>query len=77
MKGEFYKGERVYAILSTDFTIAFLKRPQLFIQLLESILKGIKIIYEEGFIHCDLKPENILVDYSSEEIQSVKIIDYG
>lgn len=64
MKGEFYKGERVYAIISTDLTNSFFKRPQLFIKLLDDILKGIKIIYDEGFIHCDLKPENILVDFS-------------
>jgi serine/threonine protein kinase len=32
------------------------------------MLKGIKIINDEGFIHCDLKPENILIEYSENEI---------
>jgi serine/threonine protein kinase len=32
--------------------------------MLKQIAEGIKMLNEEGFLHCDLKPENILVEGS-------------
>ncbi|XP_058760994.1 mitogen-activated protein kinase kinase kinase 20-like [Vicia villosa] len=38
-----------------------------------SVVKGLKYIHENGFVHCDLKPPNILVF----DNDNVKISDFG
>ncbi|GMN40764.1 hypothetical protein TIFTF001_009990 [Ficus carica] len=48
----------------------------------DSILKGLKRIHEEGFVHCDLKPENILLvrqgnDNGGDPLFVAKIADLG
>lgn len=45
----------------------------------DSLLKAMKELHENGFVHCDLKPENIMVlyDETMNVVKDVRIIDFG
>ncbi|XP_024084693.1 dual specificity tyrosine-phosphorylation-regulated kinase 4-like isoform X3 [Cimex lectularius] len=51
------------------FSIPLIKR------FAQSLVKCLKLLYEENIIHCDLKPENILVCRRGST--SIKVIDFG
>ncbi|CAD8111395.1 unnamed protein product [Paramecium primaurelia] len=72
MKGEFYKGERVYAISETQQLLDMYEHPQKLIELMYGILNGISCINDKHVTHFDLKPDNILVENNIP-----KIIDFG
>ncbi|GAB0100122.1 Dual specificity tyrosine-phosphorylation-regulated kinase [Sergentomyia squamirostris] len=40
-----------------------------------SIVKCLKLLYQENIIHCDLKPENVLLKQRGSS--SIKVIDFG
>ncbi|KAM3135867.1 hypothetical protein pb186bvf_011996 [Paramecium bursaria] len=72
MKGEFYQGERVYAVTETPMMMDIKDNSQKFIDMLRSVLQGIADINDQNVTHCDLKPDNILIDETG-----LKIIDFG
>lgn len=45
----------------------------------DSLVKAMKELHENGFVHCDLKPENIMVlyDETMNVVKDVRIIDFG
>ena len=80
MKGEFYKGERVYkvtqGILHQDL---FLREGYLLKVLLKTLVEVLLLFDDCGIMHCDIKPDNILVNYDSatQQFKSIKLIDFG
>ncbi|KAJ9687487.1 hypothetical protein PVL29_016107 [Vitis rotundifolia] len=41
------------------------------------IVRGLRDVHKEGFVHCDLKVDNILVFHSEDGGHKVKIADFG
>ncbi|MEH7082976.1 serine/threonine-protein kinase [Neobacillus drentensis] len=48
---------------------------QIAVQITINILEGLKVIHQQGILHCDITPHNVLI--SNNEPGSVKIIDFG
>jgi serine/threonine protein kinase len=40
------------------------------------LCSAIKLINDQGFIHCDLKLENLMIEFT-ENIPKLKLIDFG
>jgi serine/threonine protein kinase len=80
MKGEFFKGERVYkvtqGVLHRDF---FFNDSKLLKILVKTLLEVLLLLDDCGLLHCDIKPDNILIEYDEEHqmFQSIKLIDFG
>ncbi|MDO4911099.1 MAG: protein kinase [Corynebacterium sp.] len=47
--------------------------PQAAIQVIKSVLQGLKVIHNAGMVHRDIKPENILINQNHE----IKLADFG
>ena len=81
VKGEFYKGERIYSVGHdpTMYTVLERDNNRGVKILLEALGKALDLLSLLGIVHGDLKAENVLVetDPSSLSIRSVKIIDLG
>ena len=79
VKGEFYKGERIYFVNHSNFYHQLrndLKLLTSFIKMMTSVLQ---LFYQAGVVHADMKPDNILIDFCEETntIKELKIIDLG
>lgn len=46
------------------------------IDIMKTLLKGIKLIHRNGFMHRDIKPENVIID-QDESGYVAKIVDFG
>ena len=77
VKGEFHNGERIYFVNHQNFYLALKKNKHLLRQFIEKLMYAFDLLQLQGIVHADIKSENILVSYTSEEITSVKIIDFG
>jgi dual specificity tyrosine-phosphorylation-regulated kinase 2/3/4 len=77
VKGEFYRGERLYFIRHLPFYERIVQNPSILKKLMRKLLKGIIVFSHKKIIHCDLKPDNILLEVDEDRIESVKIIDFG
>jgi serine/threonine protein kinase len=79
VKGEFFKGERIYMVNHSAFYHALRNSLDLtkdFIGKMALVLQHFSTL---GVVHADLKSDNILVNYDEEldQIISLKVIDYG
>jgi serine/threonine protein kinase len=79
VKGEFFKGERIYMVHHGPLYYGLRKSTNLLRDFLFKMLQALSLFERLGIVHADLKPDNILIDYDSdkEEIKSLKIIDLG
>jgi serine/threonine protein kinase len=79
VKGEFYKGERIYMVHHGHFYHALRNNILLLKEFLLRMVDALNLFAKLSIVHADLKPDNILVDYDSENetILSLKIIDLG
>lgn len=79
VKGEFFKGERIYMVHHSDFYHNLRLSQQLLRDLIEKISQALYFFARVGIVHADLKPDNILVEVDLEAmtITSLKIIDFG
>lgn len=79
VKGEFYKGERIYMVHHGQFYHALRNNILLLKEFLLRMVDALNLLAKLSIVHADLKPDNILIDYDSENetILSLKIIDLG
>ena len=81
VRGEFYKGERIYSVRHNTKAIRFFSNSswQQLRLLIRCVLEAISLFNMLGIVHQDLKPENILVkiEETNMKMESLKIIDFG
>jgi len=79
VKGEFYKGERVYMVHHGNFYHALRNNLDLLRDFIFRMCETLSLFAKLSIVHADLKPDNILIDFDehSQQIQSLKIIDMG
>jgi len=79
VKGEFYKGERIYMVHHGFFYHALRNNMLLLKEFLLRMVDALNLFAKLSIVHADLKPDNILIDYDAENetILSLKIIDLG
>jgi serine/threonine-protein kinase len=51
--------------------------PQDVARIMLSVLSGLHVVHESGFIHRDLKPENIFFARNKDGGESIKLLDFG
>ena len=79
VKGEFYKGERIYMVHHSNLYHCIRNNIRLMVDFIQRMTKVLYLFQEAGVVHADLKPDNILIYFDEEKqvIRSMKIIDLG
>jgi serine/threonine protein kinase len=79
VKGEFYKGERLYMVHHGSFYHALRNNMNLMKDFIARMCDALGLFARLSLVHADLKPDNIIIDYDQENqtILSLKIIDLG
>ena len=79
VKGEFYKGERIYMVHHSSFYFALRENILLLKEFLLRMIDALNLFAKLSIVHADLKPDNIIIEYDEENqtISSLKIIDLG
>lgn len=79
VKGEFYKGERIYMVHHSNFYHALRNNLNLLKEFLYRMSLVLNLFARLGIVHADLKPENILIEFDpdSQTMKSLKVIDLG
>ena len=45
--------------------------------IMKGLLNGIEYIHSKKIVHRDIKPENIIMKITNNELQCIKIVDFG
>lgn len=79
VKGEFYKGERIYNVSHQKFYKALSRDPKILATLIRKISEVFEVLSRFGIVHSDIKPDNILVKLNENDtdVESIKLIDFG
>lgn len=79
VKGEFFKGERIYAVNHGSLYHALRNNMSLLQDFIAKMCQALNLFARLGIVHADLKPENIIIDYDevNQEILELKLIDLG
>jgi serine/threonine protein kinase len=79
VKGEFYKGERLYLVNHGAFYQDLKRDRGLLRQLIRKIAQTFHCLAEMKIVHADIKPDNLLVKYDPHQklITDLKLIDFG
>ncbi|CAI2362767.1 unnamed protein product [Moneuplotes crassus] len=77
VKGEFFKGQRVYHCNYQKFYYALKTKRKVMVDFMTKMLQVFELLSALDIVHADLKPDNILVDFDGEQIKDMKLIDFG
>lgn len=79
VRGEFFKGERIYMVNHSNFYHCLRNDLELLKEYLFRMSCALSLFARLGIVHGDLKPENILIEYDEDksQITNLKIIDFG
>jgi serine/threonine protein kinase len=79
VRGEFYKGERIYMVHHSNFYHAIRNNLDLCRDFIFRMCCALTLFSRLGIVHADLKPDNVIIDYdeATQTILSLKIIDLG
>ena len=67
VKGEFYKGERLYKVHHGSFYHDVRRNLNLLRDFLSRMCDALSLFAKLGSVHADLKPDNIIIDYDAEQ----------
>tara|TARA_B110000285_G_scaffold224619_1_gene281678 strand:- start:66 stop:305 length:240 start_codon:yes stop_codon:yes gene_type:complete len=62
VKGEFYKGERIYNVAHQGFYRALAKDKKILATFIRKIAEIFDVLSNFGIVHSDIKPDNILIE---------------
>jgi serine/threonine protein kinase len=60
-----------------DYLLTKINKPINKKHIIKNIIFGLFYLHSQKIIHCDLKPDNILLNLENDNIQDVKIADFG
>ena len=66
VKGEFYKGERIYMVHHSMFYHCIRNNISLMRDFITRLAEVLQLFYKSGVVHADLKPDNILIDFDED-----------
>jgi len=66
VRGEFYKGERIYMVHHSHFYHAIRNNLELLKDFIFRVCCALSLFARLGIVHADLKPDNIIIDYDQE-----------
>ena len=66
VKGEFYKGERIYMVHHSMLYHSLRNNHKLMADFIRRMGLVLSLLYHAGVVHADLKPDNILIDFDEE-----------
>jgi serine/threonine protein kinase len=66
VKGEFYKGERIYMVHHSNFYHSLRSNLNLLKEFLYRMSLVLNLFAKIGIVHADLKPENILIEFDPD-----------
>ena len=61
VKGESFKGERVYKVEHQDFYQILFKETKILKSFVKKMAEVLDLLARFGVVHCDIKPDNILI----------------
>lgn len=79
VKGEFFKGERLYNIQHQQFYSSLSTSKQILVSFIRKMAQTLEVFSQLEVVHSDIKPDNILVRLTPDnfDIEELKIIDFG
>jgi serine/threonine protein kinase len=66
VKGEFYKGERIYMVNHSHLYHCLRNNKELLADLVRRITTILNVFHKCGVVYADLKPDNILIDFDDQ-----------
>jgi len=66
VKGEFYKGERIYMVHHSKLYHCMRNNMNLMRDFIKRLAEVLELLFEAGVVHADLKPDNILIDFDED-----------
>lgn len=66
VKGEFFKGERIYKVTHWQFYYAMRNNLSVVKDFIRRMSEALALFHRIGIVHADLKSDNILIDFDEE-----------
>lgn len=77
IKGEFFRGERLYRVMHLPLLQAMKRDPAVLKSLLRQLISGLHVLSEHHIVHSDIKPDNILIEGDEQNGFRCRFIDLG
>ena len=77
VKGEFYKGERIYHVQHQGFFQALKRDKSILKSFIRKVAEVFQVLSDFKIVHADIKPDNLLLSFEGNQIRDLKLIDFG